>query len=391
MLLNDVNSGLDHGMYVWRDPRRNGYPINVSDVEPMLEFAKRVGVKRILYDNWGTGLTSEKSGWDMGSGRQSDEFLDSLISNAHNENILIEALYTDNNRFQEITRFNKKNKNKFDAARMNYEGPWNLGPSSHSNGKSYEPVSTGDIEYFEMSKKKLGSKGKPTIPGWVKNIAKWWSTGDTGDSEFVNAVQYLIRDRVIEVQSGSKPNSGNSVIPDWIKKNAGWWADGNIDDDSFLQGIQFLIKEGIIQVPSVLASASDTIPLYASISWHWGRTDVDDPDSSIKYNDVEKYAFEHILEITDGVDIQTAWGGTNAVDSILFRVSPIVEYARKINKPAWLTIETSDQAPPNQTFADEGQAELESTMQTLLSALKAQNNSPAGIIYHFYMNSYGLT
>jgi len=37
-----------------------------------------------------------------------------------------------------------------------------------------------------------------------------------------------------------------SAIPDWIKKNAGWWADGSIDDDSFIQGIQFLIKEGLI-------------------------------------------------------------------------------------------------------------------------------------------------
>jgi hypothetical protein len=37
-----------------------------------------------------------------------------------------------------------------------------------------------------------------------------------------------------------------SAIPKWIKNNAGWWADGQIDDNSFIQGIQFLIKEGII-------------------------------------------------------------------------------------------------------------------------------------------------
>ena len=48
-----------------------------------------------------------------------------------------------------------------------------------------------------------------------------------------------------------KSNPSNSIIPkstipDWIKKNAGWWADGSIDDNSFIQGIQFLVKEGII-------------------------------------------------------------------------------------------------------------------------------------------------
>ena len=44
----------------------------------------------------------------------------------------------------------------------------------------------------------------------------------------------------------SKPVLPKSVIPNWIKSNAGWWADGKIDDDSFVQGIQFLVKEGII-------------------------------------------------------------------------------------------------------------------------------------------------
>ncbi len=95
------------------------------------------------------------------------------------------------------------------------------------------------------------------------------------------------------------------------------------------------------------------------------------------------------MDVVDGVDIQTAWGGANAVDAILFRVSPVIKYAREINKPAWITIETSDQAPANQTFADEGIMSLESTTKVLLSALKSKNNSPAGIIYHFYMNTYG--
>ena len=42
------------------------------------------------------------------------------------------------------------------------------------------------------------------------------------------------------------PATGSNEIPTWIKKNAGWWADGSIDDNSFIQGIQFLVKEGII-------------------------------------------------------------------------------------------------------------------------------------------------
>lgn len=39
-----------------------------------------------------------------------------------------------------------------------------------------------------------------------------------------------------------------NTIPIWIKNNAGWWADGAIDDETFVQGMEFLIKEGIIEI-----------------------------------------------------------------------------------------------------------------------------------------------
>jgi phosphonate transport system substrate-binding protein len=41
-----------------------------------------------------------------------------------------------------------------------------------------------------------------------------------------------------------------SLVPDWIKNNAGWWANGDIDDKTFLDGIEFLIKNGVINVSS---------------------------------------------------------------------------------------------------------------------------------------------
>jgi hypothetical protein len=41
-----------------------------------------------------------------------------------------------------------------------------------------------------------------------------------------------------------------TAIPEWIKNNAGWWADGAIGDSDFVQGIQFLIKEGIMSIES---------------------------------------------------------------------------------------------------------------------------------------------
>jgi phosphonate transport system substrate-binding protein len=41
-----------------------------------------------------------------------------------------------------------------------------------------------------------------------------------------------------------------NLIPSWIKNNAGFWADGDIDDTTFLNGIEFLIENEIINVSS---------------------------------------------------------------------------------------------------------------------------------------------
>jgi len=89
------------------------------------------------------------------------------------------------------------------------------------------------------------------IPPWIKNNAGWWADGSIDDSSFVQGIQFLIKEGIMQIPSTSQgSSSGSNEIPSWIKNNAGWWADGSIDDDSFVQGIQFLIKEGIMTISS---------------------------------------------------------------------------------------------------------------------------------------------
>ena len=59
----------------------------------------------------------------------------------------------------------------------------------------------------------------------------------------------MIKEDVLRIPpTSSSDGSGSNEIPAWIKNNAGWWAEGAIDDDAFVQGIQYLIKEGILQI-----------------------------------------------------------------------------------------------------------------------------------------------
>jgi len=86
------------------------------------------------------------------------------------------------------------------------------------------------------------------IPFWIKNNAKWWSQGQIGDSEFVQGVQYLIKQGVIKIPPTQSDSSLSHQIPIWVKTSAGWWASGQIPDSDFIKGIQYLANSGIIRV-----------------------------------------------------------------------------------------------------------------------------------------------
>ena len=86
------------------------------------------------------------------------------------------------------------------------------------------------------------------VPDWVKNTAGWWATDAISETEFVNAIEFLVNEEIIQVSDTTSGKDGSESIPSWIKNNAGWWAEGQIDDETFVNGIEFLIKEGIIQI-----------------------------------------------------------------------------------------------------------------------------------------------
>ena len=85
------------------------------------------------------------------------------------------------------------------------------------------------------------------IPPWIKNNAKWWSDGQIDDKNFIQGIQFLINQGIIQV-SFTKQISSDTDIPSWIKNNAKWWSDGQIDDTTYVLGIQYLISHGMINV-----------------------------------------------------------------------------------------------------------------------------------------------
>ena len=90
-----------------------------------------------------------------------------------------------------------------------------------------------------------------SIPSWIKHNAKWWSSGQIEDSDFVKGIQYLIETGIMTIpETKSSVSQSSQQIPLWIKNNAGWWADNKISDSDFISGIQYLINNGIIRMSS---------------------------------------------------------------------------------------------------------------------------------------------
>jgi hypothetical protein len=109
-------------------------------------------------------------------------------------------------------------------------------PQPSAQPSTQQPSQTQPQTIQEQSK---------TIPSWIKNNARWWSSGIIPDKDFVLGIQYLIQNKIIAVGNVSQGQAEDRV-PSWVKNNAGWWADDLISDAEFVASLQYLIKSGII-------------------------------------------------------------------------------------------------------------------------------------------------
>jgi len=112
---------------------------------------------------------------------------------------------------------------------------------------AYLPVFEKILSSFEIGQ--FEQPLKASIPNWIKTNAGWWANDAIDDNAFLQGIQYLIKEGIIQIPETSKPVTGSSQeIPSWIKNNADWWSQGLISDDDFIKGITFMVENGIITV-----------------------------------------------------------------------------------------------------------------------------------------------
>ena len=69
-----------------------------------------------------------------------------------------------------------------------------------------------------------------TIPEWIKTTSGWWAEGMVTDKEFVDGIEFMVKNefiksptiQVVDSSDSSQAQTGEIVVPEWIKNNAGW-------------------------------------------------------------------------------------------------------------------------------------------------------------------------
>ena len=83
--------------------------------------------------------------------------------------------------------------------------------------------------------------------------AQFWVDGDVSDREFTDALGFLIKESIIEVEveppltETDQPGEEEPQVPAWIATTTEWWINGEVPEDQFLEGIKWMIKNKIIR------------------------------------------------------------------------------------------------------------------------------------------------
>ena len=77
---------------------------------------------------------------------------------------------------------------------------------THQDGTKIGPITFTLVAQF--SEKKI-------VPAWVKNSAGWWSSGAISNGEFINALQFLVKEGIIKLEQKAK-KIGRSINPDLL-------------------------------------------------------------------------------------------------------------------------------------------------------------------------------
>ncbi len=227
----------------------------------------------------------------------------------------------------------------------------------HSENTGYIWIQKGGFNDQKLSVLKCSLN---EVPSWIKTNAQWWIEGQIDEDSFIQGMRFLVKNDIIKIPKVSEDEMRTATydktqrIPTWIVSNVEWWVNGAINDDEFLQGMQFLVINRIIDVsekkdPNNLAidsnlPSTDTLKKIG-IDTNWKTSISSSPECSSKVGvesnrqlSTVKFTlnprtgeYENFSSITAEIckfdkisNSQRAWTGSTSTDDELFQTSTFV-------------------------------------------------------------------
>ncbi len=119
----------------------------------------------------------------------------------------------------------------------------NVGGKITVDQQSYKLIDTNKISYSNYA------TGQVLIPSWIKDDARFWSDGSMTDTQFLQDMQYLIDNKIVDIPQAMLSDNPTSQIPSWVKDDAKSWSSGSISNDEFAGALQYLVSNGMISLP----------------------------------------------------------------------------------------------------------------------------------------------
>ena len=212
------------------------------EIHPWMTGKIFIGDLLIAQPETETPITLEKTGYSFGenisiSGKVHKDFADTKYS---------ALIYNQDNDLVDILDGTFDNDASYNRIIETKGSKWNTDGDYQIKLVYAVPSKVAEAD-FQFSTTFLADNSQ-TIPHWIKNVGDYWCNGHIDDTEFVNAIQFLIKNGIIELKNEKSDAILDNKVPEWIKDSACWWANDQIPDPDFIFGIEYLVNSGIIRV-----------------------------------------------------------------------------------------------------------------------------------------------
>jgi hypothetical protein len=103
-------------------------------------------------------------------------------------------------------------------------------------------------------------KNNGSVPIWVKSIVSLWGVEKITDKDFLNMLQYLIKNDIIKIPKENVfENTKELKMLSWIRGNLNTWSQGEVPNSEFFKNMNWLIKNKFIKSDKTLQKSQEEI------------------------------------------------------------------------------------------------------------------------------------